>query len=70
MQEEQLAEEVWLYPTLYNKSDKGCKERDVIINAWYNMVEKLDFIEDGRPNLILQHIFYSKVGSALSTKGS
>ena len=34
MQDEQLAKDVTLYPTLYDKSDKGYKER--ILNFFWN----------------------------------
>ena len=31
---------------MYDKSDKGYKERDVFANAWEKVVAELDFLED------------------------
>ena len=35
------------YPCLYDKSSKSYKEKDVMKNAWTNIAEELEFIEDG-----------------------
>ena len=42
-----LAECVSQYPCLYNKACKEYKERDVVINAWREVVTELEFLEDG-----------------------
>ena len=47
-QEAQLADEVRLFPCLYDKTEKGYKEADVVADAWDRIAEKLDFIEDGK----------------------
>ena len=47
-QEAQLADEVRLLPCLYDKTEKGYKEADVVADAWDRIAEKLDFIEDGK----------------------
>ena len=44
-QEELLAEQVKLYPSLYDKSDSFYKERDVVRNAWEVVSLTLDFVE-------------------------
>ena len=46
-------QEARLYPTLYDKSDKGYKERHVVMNAWNKVAEKLEFVEDRRPAFLL-----------------
>ena len=50
-------QEVRLYPTLYDKSDKGYTERYVVIKAWNKVAEKIDFVEDGRPTFLLYRVF-------------
>ena len=47
-QEELLANAIFAFPCLYDKTTKGHKERDVLINAWNSVAEKLDFVEDGK----------------------
>ena len=44
--EELLAENIRKYPCLYDKSDKGYKERDLFANAWEKVVGELDFLEE------------------------
>ena len=46
--EEELAEEVRLYPCLYDKSTKGYKEKYVVANAWTKVAELLSFVENGK----------------------
>ena len=46
-EDELLAENVRLYPVLYDKSKKGFKERDVVQNAWAKVASMLDFVETG-----------------------
>ena len=56
--EELLAEEVKLFPVLYDKTEKGYKEKDVVTNAWVIVAEKLDFIENGIVfNCLLSRIY-------------
>ena len=36
----------WLFPILYDGTERGNKENDVVMNDWNRFVESLDFIED------------------------
>ena len=65
-QEELLGETVMRFPVLYDKSEKGYKEKDVVVNAWRRVAEQLDFIKNGRPNYFLN--FYAT--KAMNTKVS
>ena len=47
-EEEMLAEKVKLFPVLYNKQEKGYKEKDVVINAWNAVANELEFVENGK----------------------
>lgn len=47
--DEVLAEEVREYPCLYNKADKGYKEKDRKINAWRAVEDALGW-EEGENN--------------------
>ena len=49
-EDELLTEEVRKYPCLYDKSDKGCKERDRTSNAWRAVDLALGY-EEGKQNL-------------------
>ena len=49
-EDELLAEEVKKYPCLYDKSDKGYKERDRNANAWRAVDSALGY-EEGMLNL-------------------
>ena len=44
----QLAEAVCTYHCLYDKSKKECKDNNVCENAWGKVIEKLEFIENGK----------------------
>ena len=44
-EEERLSEEVKLYSCLYDKADKGHKEKDRVINAWKAIEGALGFEE-------------------------
>ena len=46
-EEELLAESVRVFPVLYDKSEKGYKEEDVVSNVQGKVAEKLDFMENG-----------------------
>jgi len=46
--EEKLAFEVKKYPCLFDKTDKGYKERDCIANAWKEVADSLEFLESGK----------------------
>ena len=46
--EEQLAHEVKKYPCLFDKADKGYKEKDCVSNAWREVATSLDFIRSGK----------------------
>ena len=46
-EEEILAENVKLYPVLFDKSAPGYKDKDVVFNAWGAVAEKLEFVENG-----------------------
>lgn len=45
-EEEKLTFHVKLFPCLFDKSEKGYKERDCVANAWKQVAESLDFIAD------------------------
>ena len=47
-EEELLAHVVKGIPVLYDKTSRGYKEKDVVINAWKKVAERLDFIENGK----------------------
>ena len=51
IEEELLAETVKLYPVLYDKRAPGYKEKDVVFNAWGEVADKLDFVENGKNSL-------------------
>ena len=51
-QEETLSEEVKLYPCLFDKADKGYKERDCVENAWQEVAQKLSFLETGKNQIL------------------
>ena len=42
-----LAENVKLYPVLFDKSAPGYKDKDEVFNAWGAVAEKLEFVENG-----------------------
>ena len=46
-EEEKLCEVVRDYPILYDKSQKGYKERDAVENAWNEVSSLLDFVQSG-----------------------
>lgn len=47
-EEELLAEKVRDYPILYNKACKGYKEKVAVENAWREVSDGLEFIENGK----------------------
>ena len=51
IEEELLAETVNIYPVLYDKRAPGYKEKDVVFNAWGEVADKLDFVENGKNSL-------------------
>ena len=51
IEEELLGETAKLYPVLYEKRAPGYKEKDVVFNAWREVADKLDFIENGKNSL-------------------
>ena len=46
-QEEVLDFRVKEYPCLIDKTDKGYKEKDCVANAWKEVADSLEFIENG-----------------------
>ena len=48
LQEEKLTEKLRNYPILYDKSLKGYKERDAVTNAWKEIADALDFVDNGK----------------------
>lgn len=48
LEEEKLTEKIKDYPILYDKSQKGYKERDAVNNAWRDVADGLDFIDSGK----------------------
>ena len=47
-EKEQLAEAVRTYPCLYDKNKKEYKDKNVCENDWAKVIEKLEFIENGK----------------------
>ena len=47
-EKEQLAEAVRTYPCIYDKNNKEYKEKNECENGWGNVIEKLEFIENGK----------------------
>ena len=45
--EEVFAFRVKEYPCLFDKTDKGCKEKDCVANAWKEVAGSLEFTENG-----------------------
>ena len=46
MKEETLAEAVRQFPVIFDKTEKGHKERDTVENAWREVVKSVDFLSD------------------------
>ena len=46
-QEEILCEKIREHPLLYDKSHKGYKEKTAVENAWNDVANQLEFIENG-----------------------
>ena len=44
---EELAEVVWKYLCLYDKSRKEYKDKTVVENEWKEVADQLDFIQNG-----------------------
>ena len=62
-EEEILAIGVKKYPCLFDKTDRGYKEKDCVINAWEEVAKELEFTENGLffycfhfPKIILNRI--------------
>ena len=56
-QEEILAFRVKEYPCLFDKTDKGYKEKDCVANAWKEVADSLEFTENGENfNFVLRLI--------------
>ena len=47
-----LCEEVQQYPVLNDKQMKGVREKDALSNVWNAGTKNLEFIENGKSNLI------------------
>ena len=47
IQEENLCEVIPNYPVIFDKSCKGCKERDTVTHKWEEIANSLEFIRDG-----------------------
>ena len=45
---EELAETVRTFPCLYDKSKKEYKDKNVVQNAWKEVADQLDFIENSK----------------------
>ncbi|XP_057302855.1 uncharacterized protein LOC130637019 [Hydractinia symbiolongicarpus] len=46
-EEEKLAFRVEDYPCLFDKTDRGYKEKDCVKNAWEEVANSLEFLENG-----------------------
>ena len=51
-EEELLCEKIRDHPILYDKSHKGYKEKVAIENAWKEVSEQLEFVENGTAFII------------------
>ena len=69
-EDESLAYKVQKYPCLYDKSDRGYKERDRKANAWREIEESLGYQEDtaGKKFDALKKKCYNKKKNALKGK--
>ena len=47
-EKEQLAKAVCTYPCLYDKNKKQYKDKNVCEDDWAKVIEKLEFIENGK----------------------
>ena len=45
---EELAETVWKFPCLYDKPKKEYKDKNAVQNAWKEVADQLDFIENSK----------------------
>ena len=45
---EELAETLRTFPCLYDKSKKEYKDKNVVQNAWKEVADQLDFIENSK----------------------
>ena len=52
LEEEILCEKVREFPIIYDKAQKGHKEKDAVTNCWNAMAKDLDFTENGRCNFL------------------
>ena len=59
VEEQKLCELVCAYPVIYDKSNKGYKERDVVVNAWVEISQSLEFVNDGKMVLFLNFSKFS-----------
>ena len=64
-EDERLSIEVGFYPCLYDKRDKGYKERDRRANAWRKVEEILGY-EEGKSLFIYFYLICSELKSNLS----
>ena len=53
-----LCEKVKHYPVLYDKQIKGCREKDIVSNAWNAEAKNLEFTENGKNKFILFFMLY------------
>ena len=63
--EEKLSFQVKKFPCLFDKTDKGYKEKDCTSNAWKAVADSLDFLTDGKFEKLLIIIFNYKLNSLL-----
>ena len=45
---EELAETVWKFPCFYDKPKKEYKDKNAVQNAWKEVADQLDFIENSK----------------------
>ena len=46
LKEEELSEAIRSYPVIYDKRNRGYKDKNIVNNAWKEFVDSLDFVED------------------------
>ena len=53
LEEEILCEKVREFPIIYDKAQKGHKEKDAVTNCWNATAKDLDFTENGWCNFLI-----------------
>ena len=63
--EEKLTEVVRRYPVIYEKSEAGHRDNNIVLNAWKKVIALVDFVNDtNEAKILFQNIRkrYCKIG--------